>query len=212
MIEASPATQPQWDVSDPQFVTDQADVAARAVDHVDDFLSPAERAAKNDEPMHLVLARDLIAKRQARDDTAAAKSEAEKQFIAAQNALNEYMVEHSMEPFRCDGHSVGASFTPQVSVLAANRLRLAEALREHGHGALVRDELRIEDDQLERVQQIMLDLGVDGAVESTPTVHPSRLKAFVAEQRKEHGGQLPEWLAELVTVYDQPTINLRKVT
>lgn len=175
------------------------------------FMSPLERAARSDEPMHLALARQLIDARTKRDETAAAKTEAEKEFVTAQARLNEYMVEHQMEPFRCDGFSVGVNFTTQVSVLAANRIPLAEALRSNGFGALVRDELRIDDEQLERVQQTLLDLGVDGAIEATPTVHPSRLKSFVAEQRKENNDELPEWLADLVNVYDQPTIRLTNV-
>ncbi len=173
------------------------------------FSSPAEHAAKNDEPMHLVLARDLIEKRKERDRLKAEKAEAEKQFDAAQAALNEYMIQHSMEPFRCEGHSVGANFETRVNVLAANRIPLAEALRENGFGSIVRDELMIDDDTLPRVQQA-LD-GMAG-VAVTPTVHPSRLKSFVTEQRDPDTGELPEWLAPLVTVYDQPTINLRKVS
>lgn len=178
----------------------------------DDFISPAERAARSTEPTHLALARELIEARVKRDETKAAKTAAEKEFDAAQFRLNEYMVQHAMEPFRCEGHSVGVSFETRVNVLADNRVALAEALRDNGFGALVRDELRIDDEQLEHVQQMLLDLGVEGAVETTPTVHPSRLKSFVTEVRKDNNGELPAWLEGLVNVYDQPTINLRKVT
>lgn len=181
-----------------------------SADSVSDFHTPAMRAVLSDEPIHLSLARQLIAARNKRDETAAAKATAEKEFNDAQAKLNEYMVEHMMEPFRCDGHSVGVSYASRVSVLAENREALADALRANGYGSLVRDELRIDDEQLERVQQIMLDLGVEGAVETTPTVHPSRLKAFVAELRRETD-ELPEWLAGLISVYDQPTIRLTKV-
>lgn len=155
-------------------------------------MSPVEKAARSGEPMHLALARQLIEARIKRDETKQAKTDAEKEFNAAQQRLNEYMVEHGMEPFRCDGHSVGISYATQVSVLADNRVLLAEALREHGYGALVRDELRIDDEQLERVQQVLAPLGEAGLIDATPTVHPSRLKAFVAELRKD--GELPEWL------------------
>lgn len=177
-----------------------------------DFLTETERAARSEAPMHLELARQLIEARTLRDETKAAKTAAEKDFADSQARLNDYMVEHAMEPFRCDGFSVGINFTPQVSVLAANRIPLAEALHAHGFGALVKRELRIDPDRLEQVQQVMLELGVEDAVDATPVVHPSTLKTFIAEQRKENNDELPEWLAQLVSVFDQPTINLRKVT
>ncbi|HEX6956279.1 MAG TPA: hypothetical protein VF156_15500 [Agromyces sp.] len=151
----------------------------------DAFLTPAERAAKNDEPMHLVLARDLIEKRATRDRLKAEKAEAEKAFQEAEARLNEYMVQHSMEPFRCDGHSVSAAFATRVNVLAANREPLIAALNANGFGSIVKTE---------------------------PSVHASTLAAFVKEQRDPDTDELPEWLAGLVNVYDQPSINLRKVS
>lgn len=167
---------------------DQAGAVAHRADHGlvhDDFMSPGERAARDEEPMHLVLARDLIAKRGERDRTKAAATEAGKAFVAAEQALQEYMVQHSMEPFRCEGHSVSATYATRVNVLAENREGLIDALRANGFGDLIKTD---------------------------PSVHPSTLRSFVDEQRDPDTDELPGWLAPLVSVYDQPSINLRKVS
>jgi len=69
-----------------------------------------------------------------------------------------------------------------VSAYADLSEQLFKALRETGNGDLIKE-----------------------------AVNPSRLSAFVKEQRELNGNALPEWLEGLVNVFDKITVTVKKV-
>ncbi len=106
--------------------------------------------------------------------------EVKKEIESTNEQLVELMVDEEVQRFSRDGTLFYLQTDVYVSDVADRREVFYEALRQQGHGDLIRE-----------------------------TVHPQTLKAFTKEQMTDDL-QLPEWLEGLVTVFRKDKVRLRK--
>jgi hypothetical protein len=95
--------------------------------------------------------------------------------------LSEQMINHEIQNFNRNGRLFYLATQRYISAVASMREQLHETLRERGFGDLIKE-----------------------------TVHPQTLRAFVREQIEENDDEVPEWLDDLVTVYEEDQVRIRK--
>lgn len=95
--------------------------------------------------------------------------------------LTKQMVNNELQNFQRNGKTFYLTTQINVSDIATLRNDLYKALRDSGYGDIIKE-----------------------------TVHPQTLAAFVKEQMKENGDELPEWLRGLVNVYQADVVRMRK--
>lgn len=100
---------------------------------------------------------------------------------ATEQRLIETMTQTDTQNFTHSGTQFSIRTSTHASAKAGRKLDLFDALRLEGFGDLI-----------------------------TETVNANTLTAFVKEQREANDGQLPEWMGDLVSVYDEKRISLRK--
>ncbi len=91
------------------------------------------------------------------------------------------MVNHEIQNFKRNGRLFYLTTQQYISAVSSMQTELYEALREKGFGDLVKE-----------------------------TVHPATLRAFVKEQIEENDHEVPEWLDDLVNVYEEDQVRIRK--
>ena len=95
--------------------------------------------------------------------------------------LSEQMINHEIQNFKRNGRLFYLTTLRDIRAVASMREQLCEVLREKGFGDLVKE-----------------------------AVHPQTLQAFVREQIEENDDEVPEWLDDLVTVYEEDQVRIRK--
>ena len=91
------------------------------------------------------------------------------------------MINHEIQNFKRNGRLFYLTTLRDIRAVASMREQLCEVLRERGFGDLIKK-----------------------------TVHPQTLRAFVREQIEENDDEVPEWLDDLVTVYEEDQVRIRK--
>jgi len=110
-----------------------------------------------------------------------ARKELNRDIEEAQARLAGLMIDAELRNFTRDGTQFVLVNAVRASARAGAREELFSALREQGHGGMVSE-----------------------------TVNANSLSSFVKEQIEENGGDLPGWLEGLVSVFEQPTVQLKK--
>lgn len=95
--------------------------------------------------------------------------------------LIEVMTQTDTQNFTHSGTQFSIRTSTHASTRAGMKADLFRALRGEGYGELI-----------------------------TETINANTLTAFVKEQREANDGELPEWMTDLVSVYDEKKISVRK--
>ena len=99
----------------------------------------------------------------------------------AEQELLEIMTEDEMPKFVHMGTSFSMSNKIFASAKADKKEELMQALKDNDYGDLVKEQ-----------------------------VNAQSLRSAVIEMMKENDEEVPEWIADLVNVYEKPVINMRK--
>ena len=100
---------------------------------------------------------------------------------ATEQRLIETMTQTDTQNFTHAGTQFSIRTSTHASAKAGMRADLFSALRGEGYGDMI-----------------------------TETVNANTLTAFVKEQREANGGEVPEWLSGLVSVFEKQKISMRK--
>ena len=91
------------------------------------------------------------------------------------------MTQSDTQNFTHAGTQFSIRTSTHASAKAGRKADLFTALRGEGYGELI-----------------------------TETINANTLTAFVKEQREANDGELPEWMGDLVSVFDEKKISVRK--
>ena len=100
---------------------------------------------------------------------------------AIEERLIEAMTESDTQNFTHSGTQFSIRTATRASAKAGKKSDLFYALRREGYGDMI-----------------------------TETVNANTLTAFVKEQREANEGKLPDWMDDLISVYDEKKISVRK--
>jgi hypothetical protein len=131
----------------------------------------------------LQLADELKQLRDERDTTDAHAKELSQQISDIEYRLSNMMAESETQNFTHAGTMFCLMTKTRASAAAGVKDELYTALKSNGFGSLVYE-----------------------------TVNANSLSSFVKEQIEENNDALPDWLTDLVNVFEQTTVSVRKAT
>ena len=96
-------------------------------------------------------------------------------------ALSDAMAEAECDRFSRNGNTFYLSTRLYASPFAGQKEAMFQALKENGYGEIV-----------------------------TETVNANTLASFVKEQMAENGDEVPDWIAEVVNIFEKVSVGIRK--
>jgi hypothetical protein len=128
------------------------------------------------------LAEKLKSLRERKDGAERALNEINGDIEETEYKLSEIMAETETQNFTRGGTMFYLTTKTRASAVAGMKEELFFVLRERGYGSLV-----------------------------TENVNANSLSSFVKERMEENEGALPEWMSEVVSVYEKTTVAVKKI-